>query len=109
MPILELVTTGNKSGKPRSILISYVDTPTGPALAGTNVGSDSDPAWIRNLRAQPRARVRKAGEWSEVRARFLEGSEWEQVWSHFTRHSGYAGYREMTHRSIPIVVLESQA
>lgn len=108
MPVLELVTTGHKSGEPRSILISHVDTPTGPALAGTNVGSDHDPAWIRNLRAHPAARVRQEGQWREVRARFLDGEEWELVWSQFTRHSGYAAYRDMTNRSIPLVVLESR-
>ena len=84
MPILELVTTGHKSGNPRSILISYVQTPSGPAIAGTNAGVDYDPAWIRNLRADPAARVREKGEWREVHARFLDGDEWEEAWERFT-------------------------
>ena len=40
MPVLELVTTGHVSGEPRSILISYVPMPTGPAIAGTNAGAE---------------------------------------------------------------------
>lgn len=43
MPVLELETTGHKSGLPRRILISYVDTPHGPALAGTTPGPTTTP------------------------------------------------------------------
>ncbi|HUF14973.1 MAG TPA: nitroreductase family deazaflavin-dependent oxidoreductase [Acidimicrobiia bacterium] len=68
LPIHELETTGHRSGAPRSILISCVDTPPGPVLAGSNAAADHDPAWVKNLRAAPRARVREAGEWREVRA-----------------------------------------
>lgn len=106
MPVLELVTTGHKTGEERSILISYVETPAGPAVAGTNAGADHDPAWIRNLRAEPWAKVREAGEWRDVRARFLEGAEAEGAWARFTDHRGYGEYREMTDRAIPLVALE---
>lgn len=109
MPVLELVTTGHKSGEARSILISYVDTSSGPAIAGTNAGADHDPAWVRNLRADSSARIRVGGRWRDVSARFLEDQEWEGVWSQFLEHRGYADYREMTHRLIPLVVLESTA
>lgn len=107
MPVLELETTGHKTGQPRRILISYVQTPDGPVLAGTNAGADHDPAWIRNLRATPKAWVREAGEWRDVRARFLEGEEASRAWELFLRHEGYGDYEEMTGRQIPLVVLES--
>lgn len=107
MPVLELVTTGHKTGEPRSILISHVDTPAGPAVAGTNAGADYDPAWVRNLRVNPGARVREKGMWRDVRAGFLQGDEWERVWEQFSSHAGYADYRQMTDRSIPLVVLET--
>lgn len=106
LPVLELVTTGHKSGAPRSILVNYVATPTGPAIAGSNAGAPYDPAWAKNLRANPLARMRREGRWSEVRARFLEGEEWQQVWARFTEHGGYAGYAEAAGRRIPLVVLE---
>lgn len=106
MPVLELVTTGHKTGQERSILISYVPTPAGPALAGTNAGADHDPAWVRNLRAEPRAKVREGGDWRDVSARFLEGDEADEAWERFTDHRGYGEYREMTDRAIPLVALE---
>ena len=109
MPVLELVTTGHKSGEPRSILITYVDTPTGPAVAGSNAGADHDPAWVRNLRADPGARIRTGGKWREATARFLDGEDWDRVWSQFLDHRGYAGYREMTDRHIPLILLEAGA
>lgn len=106
MPVLELVTTGHRSGEPRSILISYLETEDGPAVAGTNAGADRDPAWVKNLRADPEARVREAGTWRDVRARFLDGEEHAEVWERFLPIDGYAGYAEILTRPIPIVVLE---
>lgn len=107
MPVLELVTIGRRSGEERSILITYVETSSGPALAGTNAGADRDPAWVKNLDANPEARIRRDGRWEEVRARRLEGGEREVVWADFTRaDEGYAGYEEMISRPIPIVLLE---
>ncbi len=105
--LLELETTGHKTGRLRSILISYVETPDGHVLAGTNGGADHDPAWIRNLRAHPQARVRESRDWRDVEARFLDGEEATQVWELFLRHEGYGDYQEMTGRPIPLVVLES--
>lgn len=106
MPVLELVTTGRKSGLERSLLISFVPTQDGPALAGTNVGAAVEPAWAKNLKVDPRARVRVSGEWRDVRARFLEGDEYDRVWDQFLEHRGYAEYRDMLDRHIPLVVLE---
>lgn len=106
MPVLELVTTGHRSGEPRSILITYVDTPEGPAVAGTNAGADRDPAWVRNLRADPVARIRQRGRWTDVGARFIDGPTWQETWDRFRRHRGYADYEKLVDRPIPIVVLE---
>lgn len=106
MPVLELVTTGHRSGDPRSILITYVDTPSGPALAGTNAGSNRDPAWVTNLRVRPDAKLREGGQWREIRARFIDGDEWEAVWQQFLEHPGYGDYQKILTRPIPIVVLE---
>ena len=110
MPVLELVTTGHKSGQDRSILITYVETPDGPALAGSNAGAGSDPAWVKNLRENPDARIRRGGEWQQVRARFPEAGERADIWGRFIEaDDGYAEYQEMVSREIPIVLLETGA
>lgn len=108
MPVLELVTIGHRSGQERSILITYVETPAGPALAGTNAGAPRESAWIKNLQANPRARTRRDGHWTEVTARFLEDDEYDGVWAQFLEaDEGYAEYEKMLDRPIPLVVLES--
>lgn len=108
MPVLELATTGHKSGQERSILISYIETEDGPALAGSNAGASSDPAWVKNLRKNPDVRIRRDGQWRQVRARFPEAEERADIWGRFIEaDDGYADYEEMVSREIPIVVLEA--
>ena len=107
MPVLELVTTGRSSGQPRQILISYVDLDGGPAIVGTNAGRDVDPAWVRNLRADPVARARWDGTWHDVRGVELEGEEWQRAWdAAVAANPGYAAYLDGMTREVPIVRLE---
>ena len=54
MPVLELTTTGRKSGEPRSVML------TAPVVEGDTVvivasrgGDDTNPAWFLNLRDDP--------------------------------------------------------
>ncbi len=108
MPVLELVTTGHKSGQERSILITYVEAPDGPALAGSNAGAGSDPAWVKNLRENPEAKIRRDGKWERVRARFPGAEDRARIWRSFIEaDDGYADYEDMVSREIPIVVLET--
>lgn len=106
LPVLELVTTGRKSGEQRSILINYIELDEGVAVAGTNAGADHDAAWVLNLRADQRARVRRDGAWRDVRARFATGDEWDRVWSRFAEFEAYRDYRAMLDRPIPLVILQ---
>jgi F420H(2)-dependent quinone reductase len=105
MPVLELVTTGHKSGRPRSILITYLDEPGGPVVFGTNAGFDRDPAWVTNLRAHDVVRIRIAREWTDRRA--VEPSdhdERQRLWSAaVAANPGYADYLATLTRPVPIV------
>lgn len=107
MPVLELVTTGCRSGKPRAVLITYVDHAGSPAVIATNHGADVDPAWVRNLRANPDATIVRRRRPQAVRARFLEGDELETVFQHgVAAYPAYADYRTQANRAIPVVALE---
>lgn len=107
MPVLELVTTGRRSGEPRSVLLTYLDTPEGWAVIGSNAGDDRAPAWWRNLEAKPDATVRIAGIDHAVRARAADGAERTDLWDRaVAAHPGYADYARYTDRTIPVVVLE---
>jgi deazaflavin-dependent oxidoreductase (nitroreductase family) len=109
MPVVELVTVGHKSGQERQILISYVDDRGAPALIGTNAGRNTDPAWVKNLRANPEARARWNGKWHDVRGVELDGDDHARVWEQGVAvNPGYAEYRQDLTRPVPIVRLESR-
>jgi len=79
-PVLELVTTGRRSGAPRTILITHVVDEGRPVIIGANAGATHDPAWVNNLRADPACRIRREGRWRDARAEFLAGTDHERTW-----------------------------
>ena len=106
LPVLELTTTGRKSGEPRMILIWHLTDPGGPIIAGTNAGADYDPAWVKNLRANPAARMRLGGTVTDVTAKFLEGPAHEAAWSRFLEADPTFGeYAKRLTRPVPLVQL----
>lgn len=107
LPVLELVTVGRKSGRERSVLLSYLDHDAGYAVIASNAGDDRQPGWWHNLQAHPRATVTVGGAHVEVTAREATGDERAGLWSRaVTANPGYADYAARTERPIPIVVLE---
>lgn len=106
MPVLRLTTTGHRSGEPRSVLLWHLPDPNGPLVIGTNAGADDDPAWVRNLRADPTATVEVAGRSHAVEATFLDGADHAAAWERFVAaHRSYGEYREMLTRQPAIVQL----
>lgn len=107
MPVVEVVTTGHRSGEPRQILIWYVEVEGVPAIIGTNAGLDSDPAWAWNLRAHPRARARWDGVWHDIVGVELEGEARESVWRRAVESNpGYQQTANSLTREVPIFRLE---
>lgn len=107
LPVLELTTTGRKSGQQRSVLLSYLDVPNGYAVIASNSGSDSPPAWWLNLEADPAATVTIGGRLESVTARRTEGDERRELWERATAaNPGYLDYEQYTERAIPVVALE---
>ena len=69
LPVLDLTTTGRKSGAPRTTHLISVPVGDTLALLGTNFGQGATPAWVLNLEAEPRASVTYKGRTLEVVAR----------------------------------------
>jgi deazaflavin-dependent oxidoreductase (nitroreductase family) len=110
LPVLELTTTGRRSGEARSVLLSYLDLDGGFAVIASNAGDDRPPAWWLNLQTDPRARVTAARRSHDVVARRAEGSEREVLWERaVAANPGFADYATYTERPIPVVVLEMDA
>ncbi|MEX0985391.1 MAG: nitroreductase/quinone reductase family protein [Actinomycetota bacterium] len=106
LPVLELITNGRVSGKPRSVLLNFIEHAEGVVVVGSNAGADTQPAWWRNLEANNSAQVRRAGSIEPVVARELAGPERDDVWMMFVAANGaYAAYAGATTRPIPVVLL----
>jgi deazaflavin-dependent oxidoreductase (nitroreductase family) len=52
LPVLDLTTTGRKSGQPRTSHLISIPVGDDLALLGTNFGQPKTPAWVLNLEAQ---------------------------------------------------------
>jgi deazaflavin-dependent oxidoreductase (nitroreductase family) len=75
-PVCHLQTVGRTSGRPRTIEIWF-------ATDGTRIyllaGGRDRAHWVRNLRVEPRVRVRIGGRTIDGRARVVEGEPTEMV------------------------------
>lgn len=109
MPVLELTTTGRKTGQARTNLLTSPARIGGdPVVVASRGGDDAHPAWYLNLRDQPEVLVAERGRPAEPRhARILAGEERAVVWERvIDRYPHYAAYQSKTTREIPLVVLE---
>jgi len=107
--LLLLTTTGAKSGEPRvaPLVVFRID---GKLLIVAGYGgADVNPAWVHNLRANPRAHVEVPTGSFDVVARELDPSEREAVIPRINATKpafAYANYQSKTTRTIPIFELE---
>ena len=109
MPVLELTTTGRKSGQPRSVMLTS-PLQEGPVLVvvASRGGDDQAPAWFLNLQDNPGVEVRLQGKARRpMHARVATPAERERLWPLVTaEHRNYADYQTKTTREIPLVLLE---
>lgn len=109
MPVLELTTTGRRSGERRSVLLTAPATENGGlVVVASRGGDDRHPAWFLNLRADPSVLVALRGAAPvPMRARVLGADERARLWPQIiAQHRQYGGYQKRTDREIPLVVLE---
>lgn len=109
MPVVELTTTGRKSGQPRTVLLtSPVQEGDAYVVVASRGGDDRHPAWFLNLRHDPMVEVATGGQPKRpMRARIADAGERARLWPEVTAaYKGYAGYQTRTAREIPLVILE---
>lgn len=108
MAVLELTTTGRRSGQPRAVML------TSPLQEGDTVvvvasrgGDDTHPAWFLNLRDQPAVEVSlKGGPARPYTATVADAEERARLWpTIIADHRNYDGYQRKTDREIPLVLL----
>jgi deazaflavin-dependent oxidoreductase (nitroreductase family) len=108
--LLLLTTTGAKSGQPRLSPLAYFRLAGKLLIIGSFAGSDVNPAWVHNLRANPSARVEIGNESSDVTARELPAEERDELFAAITEVApGFAEYQAKTTRIIPVFELQPVA
>ena len=109
MPVIELTTTGRRSGQPRSVMLTS-PLQDGPVIVivASRGGDDKHPSWFLNLRDDPEVVVKmKGGPSRPMRARIAGPEERAQLWPRVVAdHRNYAAYQTKTSREIPLVLLE---
>ena len=80
VPVLLLTTTGRKSGRQRTHPLYYLEDRERVILVASNAGTESDPAWLLNLRANPRVVVDIQGEEIHMQGRVASAEEKSTLW-----------------------------
>ena len=109
MPVLELTTTGRKTGRSRSVMLtSPLQDGTSLVVVASRGGDDKPPAWFLNLRDNPNVEVALQGKPPHrMRARVATPEERSRLWPQVVAdHKNYADYQTKTNREIPLVLLE---
>jgi deazaflavin-dependent oxidoreductase (nitroreductase family) len=108
LPVVDVTTTGRRSGLRRTahlIAVPHADT---LALLGTNFGQPSTPSWVLNLEADPRATLSHHGTCVDAVARAATPDEAAAVLAASASvYGGYLKYQgRITGRRLRIFVLE---
>jgi deazaflavin-dependent oxidoreductase (nitroreductase family) len=109
MPMLELTTTGRKSGEKRTTMLSSpLQRGDTIVVVGSRGGDDRHPAWYLNIVDDPAVEVNFRGQGTRpMRARPATPLERAELWPVVTKdHPHYAAYQRKTDREIPLVLLE---
>ena len=108
MPVVILTTTGRKSGKQRTtMLTSPVHDDNRVVLVASYGGDDRHPAWFLNLRDNPDVELEMRGKKRPMKAHVASDDEKAQLWPEVVKaYKGYAQYQTKTERDIPLVILE---
>src|SRR6202050_2886857 len=104
LPLLLLTTVGARSGRRRTVPVTYVaDGDRYVVAAGAN---GANPAWYHNLLAQPAVTVEVGTAVLEALARGAAGAGRDGVFdSHASAQRQLLSYQAMAAREVPVIVL----
>jgi deazaflavin-dependent oxidoreductase (nitroreductase family) len=108
MPVIELTTTGRRSGKPRvTMLTSPYQEGSTIVIVASRGGDDHHPAWYLNLKDHPEVTVSVGGKPPQrMHAEIANPEDRGRLWPLIAAdHTNYAGYQRKTTREIPLVLL----
>ena len=110
-PLLLMTSTGAKSGQPRRSVLTWSRDGEDYIVAGTASGAPTDPAWVANVRANPRVSLEVAGDVFDAEATVeASGPERDRLWDqHVAANPWFGDYPSQTSRVIPVIRLRPVA
>ena len=108
-PSLLLRTTGRRTGRQRTSALIYAPDGRDYVVVASNHARERDPAWLLNIRADPRVEVQVARHREPATARVVEAddADYARLWAIANRgnRNRYEAYQAQTARRIPLVVV----
>jgi F420H(2)-dependent quinone reductase len=109
VPTLLLRTTGRRSGATRTNGLVYARDGTDYLVVASNGGAERPPAWLHNLRANPKVEIQVGRDRESATARVVERGDpgFERLWALVNKnnHDRYTAYQQKAERPIPVVAL----
>jgi len=104
LPVIIVTHTGNKTGAIRKTPLMRVKDGDGYVLVGSQGGAPKDPAWVSNLRVNPKVELRDATVVRPMLAREVtDKTERDRLWTlAVAAYPPYADYQAKTARQIPV-------
>lgn len=105
---MHLTTTGRHSGRPRGVIVGYIEDDSRPVVLAMNGWDEGPPAWWLNLETSPDALVRLKHEPERpVRARRAEGDERDRLWRRWAEiDDGLDAFASAREADTPVIVFE---
>jgi deazaflavin-dependent oxidoreductase (nitroreductase family) len=104
--LLLLTSTGAKSGQPRLAPLAYLTIDDKMIIIGSKAGADTNPDWVHNIRANPRAHIEVGTDGYDVTVRELPAEERDDVFRKVVALApGFGEYQSKTSRVIPLFEL----
>jgi F420H(2)-dependent quinone reductase len=102
--LLYLTTVGRKSGKSRTVPLTFVRDDEDYVVAASNGGSDWQPAWWLNLQSRPQATIQVDGTEVTVTASAVEDDHRDRLWQRLSEQlDTYDKYQSKVRRQIALV------
>lgn len=105
-----VTTIGRHTGRPRSVIVGYIEDGPNLVTLAMNGWADAEPAWWLNLQAHPDATVDLVKESRLVRARAAEGDERSRLWARWRDIDRQLdAYAAMRASETAVVILEPRS
>jgi F420H(2)-dependent quinone reductase len=109
VPSLLLHTTGRRTGRARTAALVYGRDGESLVVAASNYGGERDPAWLQNLRADPRVglQVGRRRVAAEARVVVPGDADYARLMAlmNAVNRGRYTHYQTRTARPIPLVTM----